>query len=128
MLPGSQRGLATMIRSLPLLAIGLALTSALILPSFGGSPEQAVAVAAQEKAAPRAAAVQGRPGEAAAAASPATAATEKAVREALAAFIAAYNGRDAAKLAESFTQDGRVIDSENIATEGRDAIAEEFSE
>src|SRR5262249_23707114 len=41
---------------------------------------------------------------------------------------AAYNRKDAAKLVEFFTPDGTLIDSENVATRGREAIAQEFSE
>jgi uncharacterized protein (TIGR02246 family) len=60
-------------------------------------------------------------------ASSATTAAEKSVRETLDAYIATYNAKDSAKLVEFFTQDGTLIDSENVATRGREAIAQEFS-
>ncbi len=44
------------------------------------------------------------------------------------AYVAAYNQKDAAKLVEFFTPDGTLIDSDNVATRGREAIAQEFSE
>jgi uncharacterized protein (TIGR02246 family) len=68
--------------------------------------------------------VQIRPAEAASS----TTAAENAVRETLAAYVSAYNQKDAAKVVEFFTQDGTLIDSGNVATHGRDAIAREFSE
>ena len=108
-----------MIRSLQLLAIGMALIGALTPSSFGQSSGRPLAVAAQ---------VQSPPAVAAAPASATTAAVEKSVRETLAAYVAAYNQKDAAKLVEFFTPDGTLIDSDNVATRGREAIAQEFSE
>jgi uncharacterized protein (TIGR02246 family) len=61
------------------------------------------------------------PGEAAA-----PTAAEKAVRTTLEAYVAAYNQKDAAKLVEFFTPEGTLIDPENVATRGREAIAEQF--
>jgi uncharacterized protein (TIGR02246 family) len=117
-----------MIRSLQLLAIGMALIGALTPPSFGQTSERPLAAPAQVQSTPAAAPVQTRPADAVAPASSATAAAEKSVRETLAAYIAAYNQKDAAKLVEFFTQDGTLIDSENVATHGREAIGQEFSE
>jgi uncharacterized protein (TIGR02246 family) len=108
-----------MIRSLPLLAIGMALIGALTPISFGQISGRPLALPAQ---------VQSPPAVAAAPASAKTAAAENSVRETVAAYIGAYNQKDAAKLVEFFTADGTLIDSENIATRGREAIAQEFSE
>jgi uncharacterized protein (TIGR02246 family) len=90
-----------MIRSLPLLAIGLALVAAHTRSSLAQAPS-----------------------------TPASAPTaaENAVRETLAAYVAAYNQKDAAKLVELFTPEGTLIDPDNVATRGKDAIAEEFSD
>ena len=66
----------------------------------------------------------------AAAASPATtttAAVEKAVRETLVAYIEAYNKKDPARIIELFTQDGTLVDSDNVATRGPEAIVQEFT-
>src|SRR5262249_8731658 len=38
------------------------------------------------------------------------------------------NKKDAAKVAELFTQDGTLIDSDDVAIRGREAIAQEFSD
>jgi uncharacterized protein (TIGR02246 family) len=107
-----------MIRSLQLLAIGMALFGALTPSSFGQSSGRPLAVAAQ---------VQSRPTVAAAPASDTTAADEKAVRETLVAYIEAYNKKDPARIIELFTQDGTLVDSDNVATRGREAIVEEFT-
>jgi len=112
-----------MIRSLQLLAIGMALMGALTPSSFGQTSGRPLAVPAQVQSTP----VQTRPAEATAPASSTTAA-ENSVRETLAAYIAAYNRKDAAKLVELFTPDGTLIDSANVATRGREAVAQEFSE
>ncbi len=116
-----------MIRSLQLLAIGMALMGDLTPSSFGQTSGRPLAVPAQVQSTPVVAPVQTRPAEATAPASSTTAA-ENSVRETLAAYIDAYNLKDAAKLVEFFTPDGTLIDSENVATRGRDAIAQEFSE
>jgi uncharacterized protein (TIGR02246 family) len=50
------------------------------------------------------------------------------VRNTLAAYVAAYNQKDAAKLVELFTPDGTLVDSENVATRGREDIGREFAE
>jgi uncharacterized protein (TIGR02246 family) len=116
-----------MIRSLQLLTIGMALIGALTQSGFGQTSGQPLAVPAQVQSTPVVAPVQARPAEATAPPSSTTAA-ENSVRETLAAYIAAYNRKDAAKLVELFTPDGTLIDSENVATRGREAIAQEFSE
>jgi len=108
-----------MFRSLQLLTIGMALIGALTPSSFGQISGRPLAVPAQ---------VQSPPAVAAAPASSTTAAAEKSVRDTPAAYIAAYNQQDAAKLVEFFTPDGTLIDSENVVTRGRNAIAQEFSE
>jgi uncharacterized protein (TIGR02246 family) len=105
-----------MIRSLQLLAIGMALMGACTPSSFGQISGRPPAALAQVPSTP-----------AAAPASSATAA-EDSVRETLAAYVATYNGKDAAKLVEFFTPEGTLIDSENVAMRGREAIAQEFSE
>jgi uncharacterized protein (TIGR02246 family) len=108
-----------MIRSLPLLAIGVALIGALAPSSFGQTRGRPLAVAAQAQSPPA--------GSAAAPASSGTAA-EDSVRETLAAYIAAYNQKDVDRLVALFMPDGMLIDSSNVATRGREAIAREFSE
>ena len=108
-----------MIRSLQLLAIGMALIGALTPSSFGQSSGRPLAVAAQ---------VQSPPAAAAAPASATTAAVEKAVRETLVAYVEAYNKKDPARIIELFTQDGTLVDSDNVATRGREAIAQEFTD
>jgi uncharacterized protein (TIGR02246 family) len=90
-----------MIRSLPLLAIGMALVGAHTRSSFAQAPSTPAS---------------------------STTAAENAVRGTLAAYVAAYNQRDAAKLVELFTPEGTLIDPDNVATRGRDAIAEEFAD
>ena len=117
-----------MIRSLQLLAIGMALAAAHTPSSFGQTSRRPLAVPAQVQTTPTVAPVQTRPAEAAAPASSTTAAAENSVRETIAAYIAAYNQKDAAKLAELFTPDGTLIDSENVATRGREDIGREFAE
>jgi uncharacterized protein (TIGR02246 family) len=101
-----------MIRSSQFLVIGMAVIGALAPPGFGQAP-QPLAAPAQVQSIPNSAT---------------TAAVEKAVRETLVAYVAAYNQKDVAKLADLFTQDGTLIDSDNVATSGRDAIAQQFSE
>jgi uncharacterized protein (TIGR02246 family) len=117
-----------MIRSLQLVALGIALIGALTPFSFGQTYRQPLAVAAQVQPTPAVAPVQTRPADPAAPASSNAAAAENSVRETVAAYIAAYNQKDAGKLVEFFTPDGTLIDSENVATRGREAIAQEFSE
>jgi uncharacterized protein (TIGR02246 family) len=104
-------------RSSQFLAIGMALVGVLTLTSLGQIPGQPLAVSAQVQATQ----VAGQP-------SPASTAAENAVRETVAAYIAAYNQKDVAKLVDFFTPDGTLIDSENVATRGREAITQEFSE
>jgi uncharacterized protein (TIGR02246 family) len=108
-----------MIRTLPPFAIGIALIGALTPSSFGQISGRPLAVPAQ---------VQSPAAVAAAPASATTAAVEKSVRETLVAYVGAYNQKDVAKLVELFTLDGTLVDSENVATRGREAIAQEFSE
>jgi uncharacterized protein (TIGR02246 family) len=116
-----------MVRSLQLLAIGTALTGALTPFSSGQTSARPLGFVAQAQSTAAAAPTQTQP---AAAATPAasTTAAENSVRETLNAYIAAYNKKDAAKLVELFTPDGTLIDSENVATRGREAIADEFAE
>jgi uncharacterized protein (TIGR02246 family) len=109
------------------LAIGMALFGVFTSSSFGQTSKRALAGPAQVQSTPGATPVQTRPAEATAPATSTTAA-ENAVRETLIAYLAAYNRRDAAKLVELFTPDGTLIDSENVAMRGREAIAQEFSE
>jgi uncharacterized protein (TIGR02246 family) len=114
-----------MIRSLPLLAIGMALLGACTPSSFGQISRRPLAVAAQVPSPPTLAPVPTPPADAAAPASSTTGA-ESSVRETLAAYIATYNQKDADKLVAFFTPDGTLIDSENVATRGQEAIAQEF--
>jgi uncharacterized protein (TIGR02246 family) len=116
-----------MIRPLQLLAIGMALVGAHTPSSFGQSSGRPLAVPAQVPATTAVASVPTQPAEAAAPSSSTTAA-ESSVRETLATYVATYNQKDAAKLVELFTPDGTLIDSENTATRGQEAIAEEFFE
>jgi uncharacterized protein (TIGR02246 family) len=102
-----------MIRSSQLTAIGMAVIGALASPGFGQAPQQPAAAPAQVQSIPT---------------SSTTAAAEKSVRETLVAYVGAYNQKDVAKLVELFTQDGTLVDSENLATRGREAIAQEFTE
>jgi uncharacterized protein (TIGR02246 family) len=114
-----------MIRSLPHLAIGIGLIGALSPSSSGQTSGLKTAVPPQVQSSAAAFPGQARP---AAAASATTAASENSVRATIAAYIAAYNQRDAAKLVELFTPDGTLIDSENVATRGPEAIAKEFAD
>ena len=107
-----------MIRPLQLLAIGMALIDVLTPSSPGQSSGRPLAVAAQ---------VQSPPAVAAAPDSATTAAVEKAVRETLVAYVEAYNKKDPARIIELFTQDGTLVDSDNVATRGREAIVQEFT-
>jgi uncharacterized protein (TIGR02246 family) len=116
-----------MIRSLQPLAIGIALIGALPPSSFGQNSGPPLAGSAQVQSTSAVAPARTQPAESAAPASSTTAA-ENSVRETLAAYIATYNQKDAAKLVEFFTPDGTLIDSENVATRGQEAIAQEFSE
>ena len=102
-----------MIRSSQLLAIGMALIGALAPPGFGQAPRPPAAAPAQAQPTPT---------------SPTTAAVEKAVRETLVAYVEAYNKKDPSRIVELFTSDGALVDSANVATRGREAIAQEFSE
>jgi uncharacterized protein (TIGR02246 family) len=114
-----------MLRSLQLFAIGMALVGALTPASSGQTSGRPLGALAQAPSTPNAAAVPTQPAEAPAPASAATAA-EKAVRETIAAYVATYNQKDAARLVEFFTPEGTLIDPDNVATRGREAIAEEF--
>jgi uncharacterized protein (TIGR02246 family) len=102
-----------MIRSSQLLAIGMALIGALAPPGFGQAPRPPAAAPAQVQSIPT---------------SSTTAAVEKAVRETLVAYVEAYNKKDPARIVELFTQDGTLVDSDNVATRGREAIAQEFTD
>jgi uncharacterized protein (TIGR02246 family) len=42
--------------------------------------------------------------------------------------VEAYNKKDPARIVELFTQDGTLVDSDNVATRGREAIAREFTD
>jgi uncharacterized protein (TIGR02246 family) len=117
-----------MIRSLPLHGIGMVLLVALTPSGFGQPAGRALTAPAQAQATRAADAVETRQAGAAAPASAATPAVEKSVRETLAAYVAAYNKKDPAKIVELFTQDGTLIDSDDVAIRGRDAIAQEFSD
>jgi uncharacterized protein (TIGR02246 family) len=54
-------------------------------------------------------------------------ADEAAIRANVAAFVKAYNARDAKAVAAMFTQDGLIVDKEGDASEGRDAIQKVFA-
>jgi uncharacterized protein (TIGR02246 family) len=116
-----------MIRFSPLLAIGMALMVAYTPSSFGQISGRSSALPAEvpSTATVAPAPAPTPPAGAAAPASP-TAAAEKSVQETLAAYVATYNEKDAAKLVEFFTPDGTLIDSGNVATRGQEAIAQEF--
>jgi uncharacterized protein (TIGR02246 family) len=101
-----------MIRSSQLLAIGMAILGAPAPPGFGQAPRPPAAPP-QEQSIPT---------------SSTTAAVEKAVRETLVAYVEAYNKRDPARIVDLFTQDGSLVDSDNVATRGREAIAREFTD
>lgn len=111
-----------MIRFVQFLAVGMALIGVLAPPSFGQASDPQRVETAQLKSAPTTTRVQTTPASAAAER------TEKSVRDLVAAYVAAYNQKDAAKLAAFFTADGTMIDSDNIATRGREAITDQFSE
>lgn len=117
-----------MTRSLHFFAIATAFTGVLALLSFGQAAQAPGRDAAQAPSTSAAARGQTARADAAAPASPATAAAEKAVRDTIAAYVTVYNKKDAAKLAEFFTNDGTLIDSENDAIRGREAIQDEFAE
>jgi uncharacterized protein (TIGR02246 family) len=113
-----------MIRSLQRLTIGMAMMGMFAPTSFGQTSREPREVAAQNKPTAAAAPVEAGPAPAA----PATSAAEKAVRETLAAYVAAYNKQDVAKLVEFFTEDATLVDSGNATTHGQEAIAQDFSE
>lgn len=100
-----------MIRSLRLLAIGMALMGALTPLGFGQAPGPPAAAPAQTQPT-----------------STSTAAVEKAVRETLVAYVEAYNKKDPARMVGLFTQDGTLVDSDNVAIRGREAITQEFAD
>jgi uncharacterized protein (TIGR02246 family) len=120
-----QPGHATMIRFPQILAIGMALIGAVTPTSLGQTVGTPGASSAQVQTTQVAAPAQTR---SATAAAPTTTAAENAVRGTVAAYIAAYNQKDVAKLVDLFTPDGTLIDSENVATRGRQDITQEFSE
>jgi uncharacterized protein (TIGR02246 family) len=60
-------------------------------------------------------------------AAPDRAADERAIREAGAAFVRAYNAGDARAIAALFTEDAEVIDEDGHPIQGRAAIAELFA-
>jgi uncharacterized protein (TIGR02246 family) len=103
-----------MIRSLQLVAIGMSLVGVLTSSSAGQTSRQPSSAPAR--------------GQQVSPPSATTGAAEKSVQETLDAYVAVYNKKDAAKLVEFFTADGTLIDSENVATRGKDAIAQDFSE
>jgi uncharacterized protein (TIGR02246 family) len=113
-----------MIRLLQPLAIGMGLFGALNPFSLGQTSGRPLDLPAQLQSTP----VQTRPAGAPAPASSTTAAVEKAVRETLVAYVEAYNRMDPARIVELFTQDGMLVDSDNVATRGREAIAQEFTD
>jgi len=121
-----------MIRCVKLLAIGLAVIGSFTPSSFGQIfQRRRVTVPAQVQPTQAEAPVQAQPGAPATPAAPAASAMtvdEKSVQDTLAAYVATYNQKDTAKLVEFFTPDGTLIDSDNVATRGRAAIAQEFSE
>jgi ketosteroid isomerase-like protein len=49
------------------------------------------------------------------------------VRETIGAYGVRYNQKDVAKLVECVTTEGTLIDSDNVATHGREAIGQDFS-
>ena len=49
-------------------------------------------------------------------------------RETLVAYVEAYNKKDPGRIVELFTQDGTLVDSDNVVTRGREAIAQEFTD
>lgn len=63
----------------------------------------------------------------AATATPAAADPEAAIRERLAGYVKAFNGRNAAGLAEFFTEDAALVDEAGEATRGQDAILDQFA-
>jgi len=124
-----------MIRRIGLFAVGLAFIGSLAPSSFGQIFQQPVAIPAQAQPTHVGAPVQVQPVQVqpvqvqpAAPAASAMTADEKSVRDTLAAYVVTYNQKDAAKLVEFFTPDGTLIDSDNVATRGREAIVQEFSE
>ncbi len=124
-----------MIRRTELFAVGLAFIGSLTPSRFGQIFQQPVAIPAQVQPTHVGAPVQVQPVQVqpvqvqpAAPAASAMTADEKSVRDTLAAYVVTYNQKDAAKLVEFFTPDGTLIDSDNVATRGREAIAQEFAE
>jgi uncharacterized protein (TIGR02246 family) len=102
-----------MIRSSQLLPIGITLIGALAPPGFGQATRSSADAPAQAQPIPT---------------SSATAAVEKAVRETLVAYVEAYNRKDPTRIVGLFTEDGMLVDSDNVATRGREAIAQEFTD
>ncbi len=58
---------------------------------------------------------------------PGRAADEKAIREASAAFVRAYNAGDAKAIASLFTEDAEVVNEDGAPIQGRDAIGALFA-
>jgi uncharacterized protein (TIGR02246 family) len=117
-----------MLRSLGILAIGMALVGVVSQPSFGQTSREPFAAPAQVPTNREASPAQARPAEGTAPASAATAAAEKSVRETLVAYVGAYNHKDVAKLVDLFTEDGTLVDTDNVVTRGREAISQQFSD
>jgi uncharacterized protein (TIGR02246 family) len=113
-----------MIRSVRLLAVGVALIGALTPSCLGQSTRRSLAVPAQVRSTPD----ETRLTHSATPDSSTTAAVEKAVRGTLVAYVEAYNNKDPARIVELFTHDGTLVDSDNVATRGREAIAREFTD
>ncbi len=58
---------------------------------------------------------------------PVAADTEAAIRERVAGYVKAFNGRNAAGLAEFFAEDAALVDEAGEATRGKDAILDRFA-
>jgi len=132
-----------MFRRIEHFAIGVALIGSLTPSTFGQIYQRQFAIPAQAQPIQIGAPVQIQPVQvqpvqvqpvqvqsvqAAVPAASAMTVDEKSLRHTLGAYVAAYNQKDAAKLVEFFTPDGTLIDSDNVATRGREAIAQEFSD
>jgi uncharacterized protein (TIGR02246 family) len=118
-----------MIRRIELLSIGLVLFGSVTISSFGQGqcPRPRAAIPAPAQLSQVVALIQSAPVRTLPASAMSTV-DEDSVRHTLAAYVAAYNQKDAAKLVEFLTPDGRLADSGNVATGGREAISQDFSE
>ncbi len=115
-----------MIRCIEHFAIGVALIGSLTPSTFGQIDQRQIANPVQAQPVQvggvqvqpvqihpiQVQPVQVQPVQPAAPAASATTVHEKSLRSTLAAYVAAYNQKDAAKLVELFTPDGTLIDSE----------------